>query len=189
VTDTRVRAMMLAVIGSLGLAILCVIVLDRIDSRFRYPEQVTHGLGLSILGAVPQARKRKGGPNPEETTQMVESFRELQLNVRTIFKGGPVVLAVTSPGPGDGKTFTTSNLALTFAEGGHRTLLIDGDVRRGTQNAVFSLPRKPGLTDYLAGRATREEVIHRTTYAGLDVLPCGTRMQDGRALRCAPPGL
>ena len=183
VTDTRRRMMMLAALGSFAVALLCAILLDRLDARVRYPEQVTQGLGLEILGAVPQAGRRKE-KTAEDIAQLGESFRELLLNVRNVIgQQSPLILAITSPGPGDGKTFTSSNLALRSADDGYRTLLIDGDVRRGTQHKVFGLKRKPGLTDYLAGRATLTDVLHvNPQYPKLHIVPCGTHMQDGPKL-------
>lgn len=182
VNDTRMRILMFAVLGSFGLALLCAVGLDRFDARVRYPEQVTQGLGLEILGAVPQTGRRKE-KTAEDVSQLAESFRELLLNLRNaITTEGPIIVAITSPGPGDGKTFTSSNLALRCADDGHRTLLIDGDVRRGTQHKVFGIKRKPGLTDYLAGRINRDELIHTTQFPTLHVVPCGTHMQEGPKL-------
>jgi succinoglycan biosynthesis transport protein ExoP len=181
VNDTRTRILLGAFLGSIGLGVVVSLLLDRWDSRVRYPEQVTQGMGLPILGAVPQTAL-KGRNAPEDITQVLESFRELRLNLRNAIGTSPLIVTVTSPGPGDGKTFTASNLALTFAEEGQRTLLIDGDIRRGGQHRVFSRPRKPGLTDYLAGSVNREAVILETSKPGLHLITCGTRTQDGPKL-------
>src|SRR2546425_9347863 len=54
-----------------------------------------------------------------------------------VYGPGPLVCTVTSPGSGDGKSFLSANLALTFAEGGHNTLLVDGDIRRGVLHRRF----------------------------------------------------
>jgi hypothetical protein len=136
------RSLLLSVL----LAGLIAILLDRLDRRFRYPEQVSDDLGLDILGAVPLLRSaRAHDVSPEEASQMVEAFRSIRLALRHTFASdGPVVVALTSPGMGDGKSFVSSNLAMSFAEAGHRTLLIDGDVRRGEQHATFNVDQKPG---------------------------------------------
>ena len=63
-----------------------------------------------------------------------EAFRALRLNVRYAAPQGHVALGVTSPGPGDGKSLVASNLALAFAQGGWKTVLVDADVRRGHLN-------------------------------------------------------
>ena len=95
---------------------------------------------------------------------------------------GPVVVAVSSPGPGDGKSFITANLAVTFADAGRRTLLVDGDLRRGAQHRLFGADRRPGLTDVLRGDVPLEAGLRPTGYDALTLLPCGVRTSDAPEL-------
>lgn len=180
--DPRPAVVLLASLGSLGLALLGVLFLDRADARFRYPEQVTHGLGLPILGVAPHVHRRNGTLRLDDATAVIEAFRGIRLNLQyAVGSSGPLAITVTSPGIGDGKSFIASNLALAFAEQGYRTLLLDGDVRRGTIHRVIGGSRKPGLTDYLAGRVDRDGIIQHTRYPHLDMIGCGTRSHE------APP--
>src|SRR5207247_2388349 len=72
------------------------------------------------------------GKREESAGQVIEALRGVRLSVAHRHGGaGPVIVTVTSPGRSDGKSFVASNLALAFADAGSRTLLIDGDVRRG----------------------------------------------------------
>ncbi|HEX6967041.1 MAG TPA: polysaccharide biosynthesis tyrosine autokinase [Gemmatimonadaceae bacterium] len=173
-------AVAMGLAGGIGLAFL----LDRVDPRIRYPEQVTHEMGLNILGAVPHIRKQKDGVlDPEETAQVIESFRTIRLNLAHEHMGGsPIIFTVTSPGPGDGKSLVSANLALSFAEAGYRTVLVDGDIRRGELHAMFGLDRRPGLTDYLIGEAPLDTVLRDSSHENLSVLPCGTRRHRGPEL-------
>jgi polysaccharide biosynthesis transport protein len=93
-----------------------------------------------------------------------------------------VLFTITSPGSGEGKSFVASNLALAFAHGGHRTLLIDGDLRRGSLYRVLNTQRKPGLTDVLHGDVPPGQAIQATPYPSLSFVGCGTRMPDGPEL-------
>jgi Mrp family chromosome partitioning ATPase len=122
-----------AIVASLGGALGLALLLDHTDPRFRYPEQVTSDLGLTILGAVPSIKRaRSGEPNPEEAAQVIEAFRTIRMSLSNSYAGaGSIAFAVSSPGPGDGKSLVSSNLALSFAEAGYRTVLVDGDTRRG----------------------------------------------------------
>jgi capsular exopolysaccharide synthesis family protein len=95
---------------------------------------------------------------------------------------GPLLVTITSPGTRDGKSFISSNLALSFAEAGFRTLLIDGDVRRGELDRLLSTRRKPGLTDRLANRITIDRLVQPTAYARLSFIGGGTRMQNAPEL-------
>lgn len=168
---------------SIGLAIL----FDHLDKRFRYPEQVMNELGLTILGAVPAIRKLKNGTRaPEEASQVIEAFRTVRLALTHSYgTAGPIMLTVSSPGPGDGKSLVSSNLALSFAEAGYNTLLVDGDIRRGELHRMFDIDRQPGLLDYLTKEANLEDVI-RHPQRGLALIPCGTRRHLGPELLGSP---
>jgi polysaccharide biosynthesis transport protein len=185
----RLQMFMMFVLGSLGIAVAAPLVLDRMDSRLRYPEQVTDELGLPILGAVPHvgngSRRLRGGEELQRDMMngAVEALREIRLNVAHAFgTAGPLLTTVTSPGVGDGKSFITVNLALAFADLGHRTLIIDGDIRRGQLHRMLGVVRVPGLTDFLAGSATAEDIVQSTAWDSLDLIACGTRMQAGPEL-------
>lgn len=171
--NTAPRLIAMAIFAGLAAAIGLAIILDSMDKRIRYPEQATKDLGLTIAGTVPLLPK--GGvasQTPEQLTQLVESFRTLRMNVMHS-SGGNVSLAVSSPSPGDGKSFIASNLAMSFADAGFRTLLVDGDTRRGTLHEMFDLPRAPGLTDYLAGEVDQNEIIKPTGHEKLQLIPSG----------------
>lgn len=183
-SNTAPRIIFMGVAGSIGFALVLAILLDRIDKRFRYPEQVSHELGLTILGAVPVIRRESRGlRSPTETAQIVEAFRSIRLNLSHSFPSGqPIVVTVTSPGPGDGKSLISANLAISFAEAGHETLIIDGDSRRGEQHKTFQVARRPGLLDYLDQGLELDSIIYRTQHERLAVLPSGSRMARGPEL-------
>jgi capsular exopolysaccharide synthesis family protein len=168
---------------SLGLALALAVLLDRLDKRFRYPEQVTRELGLSILGAVPAIKRIRGEQSPEEAAQVVEAFRTIRMNIAHAYgAAGPVMLTVSSPSPGDGKSLVASNLALSFAEAGYRTLLVDGDIRRGELHRMFDVERRPGLLDQLSSQASLDAVLRPTSHQNLTLIPCGTRHHHGPEL-------
>lgn len=167
----------------LGLAIL----LDRLDRRFRYPQQATGELGLQVLGAVPridQSRRQ----TPEQAAMMLEAFRTLRMNVRYACAPttGKVVLTVTSPGSGDGKSLVSANLALSLAEGGLRTVLIDGDLRRGQLHTTFGVDGDRGLTEYLEGTSLLAEALQTTHHDNLSLITAGTRHLRAPELLATP---
>ena len=186
--NTGPMLVLLGALVSLGLGAGLALALDRVDGRFRYPSQVTGDLGLEILGAVPSIRSvRAERRNPEETAQLVESFRSIRLNLCHAFGGpGPIVVTVSSPGVGDGKSLVCANLAMSFAESGARTVLVDGDIRRGGLHAMFGTTRRPGLIDYLAGESPIEAVLRPTGYDRLVFVPGGSRRQRGPELLSSP---
>jgi polysaccharide biosynthesis transport protein len=184
----------LSVITSLGLAVIGVTIRDRVDSRVRYPEQITREMRLPILGALPHVGSRfpyvtqkfpQGARDP--SIDAMEALRGLRVRVLHAHgSDGALPLTITSPAPGEGKSFVSVNLALSFAYAGYKTLLIDGDVRRGALHRSLNGQQRPGLTDVLAGECTLEAAIQSTEYPSLTFLSSGTRMQRAPELLMAP---
>ena len=173
-----------AVLGGLVLGLLLAFLIDRVDQRFRYPEQAKNDLGLDVLGTVPRLRSAKRGvSDPEEAAQVLESFRLIRLNVRQAAEDATsLALTVSSATAGDGKSLVASNLAVSFAEAGHRVLLVDGDIRRGALHEAFGVAQRPGLADVLAGNATRKDAVRSTQHRNLSLLPCGSRSRQAPEL-------
>jgi uncharacterized protein involved in exopolysaccharide biosynthesis len=145
---------------------------ERLRTSIRGQEEVS-ALGLPILGVVPRLASGKNGSSAKDAGPVVEAMRGIRLNlVHTHGAAGTLMTTITSPDPSDGKSFVSANLALAFAHGGERVLLIDGDLRRGSLHRVMGRDRKPGLTDLLTGDAKREQVVRTTDYPGLDFIPC-----------------
>ena len=184
VTNTVPQILAIAILGSLALGLLLAFLIDRVDQRFRYPEQAKNDLGLDVLGTVPRLRSaNRGVSDPEEAAQVLESFRLIRLNVRQAAEdAASLALTVSSATAGDGKSLVASNLAVSFAEAGHRVLLVDGDIRRGALHAAFGVPQLPGLADVLAGNASRKEAVRPTQHRNLSLLPCGARSRQAPEL-------
>lgn len=183
-TNTSTRIILMAFAASVGLGLALALVLDQVDRRFRYPEQAKDELGLEIVGFVPRIRRRRdGSTDPFEAAQVVEAFRAIRLHLTHSLDGPQsAVLTVTGPGEGDGKSLVASNLAMSFAEAGYRTLLVDGDVRRGALHSTFGLAVKPGLLDYLGGKSEFDNVVRPTTYENLSLIASGEKHRRGPEL-------
>jgi polysaccharide biosynthesis transport protein len=181
--SAKIKLLLMFLAGSLGLGVGGAILLDRLDPKVRYPDQVSADLGLPILGAVPFVRNADAGKSPEVANHAIEAFREIRMNA-TYAHGtaGPTVFAVSSAEAGDGKSFVSSNLALSFAQQGHRTLVIDGDIRRGRLHHFLKGVRTPGLSDLLAQRVTLHEVLQKTEVPHVTIIGSGTRMHVGPEL-------
>ncbi|MDW7996864.1 MAG: CpsD/CapB family tyrosine-protein kinase, partial [Bacteroidota bacterium] len=83
------------------------------------------------------------------------------------------LVVITSSIPQEGKTTTTVNVAITFAQAGYRTLLIDADLRRPSAHNVFGFGREPGLVNVLIGQLPAEQACRPTGIQNLDILTCG----------------
>jgi capsular exopolysaccharide synthesis family protein len=188
IRNTAPRLVLLGLFGGLGVSVVGAVLLDRIDRRVRYPQQVTRDLGLGILGVVPRLKQRRGRPDPADAAQVVEAFRTVRLNLAHAYgTAGPIIFTISSPGPGDGKSFLSGHLARAFADTGRRTLLIDGDTRRGVLHRTLRTRRKPGLLDLLAGMVSPDQIIQATDHPCLWFIGGGTRKADAPELLGAPP--
>lgn len=181
------------ILGAIAFAVvlgaMLAILLDGVDKRFRYPQQVTDELNLFILGVVPVIDSKAGRKrSADQAAQVVEAFRSIRMNVRyAADPNRPLTMTITSPGPNDGKSLISSNLALSFAEAGMRTLLIDGDLRRGELAKTFGLTKKPGLVEYLDGTALIAEVLQPVqSHANLTVIQAGARRRRAPELLATP---
>jgi capsular exopolysaccharide synthesis family protein len=180
-SDYGPLVVLLSVLTSFGVAVVGVTLRDRVDPKVRYPEQITNELRLPILGALPHLPRRahRGREGAAEIAEsVIEAVRGLRVRVLHAYGGrGPLLLTVTSPGVGEGKSFVAANLALSYAHAGYETLLIDGDVRRGTLHRLLGVSRRPGFTDILSGRVPQEAALRNTSEARLSFIPAGTWMQ------------
>lgn len=107
-----------------------------------------------------------------------EAYRALRTNITfSRAEEPPQVVVVTSAMPGDGKSTSASNLAITLAQQGTNALLIDADLRRGVLHELFEMPQSPGLAHLLLSRATLNEAIRSINVSesgvSLDVMPSG----------------
>lgn len=187
VKDTALRLLLLSVVCGLGVSAGAAILLDKADPRFRYPEQVTHEMGLTILGTLPHLRAARRSDLWRENAPFVESLRAIRVNLLYAYGvAGPITLTITSPGSADGKSLLSMTLAQVFAESGRRTVIIDGDLRRGMLYRRFHGVRTPGLSEVLRGEVGVEAAIQRTAFDRLDMLSCGVRTHDAPELLGSP---
>ncbi len=104
-----------------------------------------------------------------------EAYRSLRTSLMYSTAGEQIKsILVSSPGPGEGKTTTIANLAITYANLGKKTLLLDTDLRRPVIHRVFNVNRDPGITHYLSG-ATDDfnSLVKKTEIKNLYVVPAG----------------
>ena len=167
-----------------GLTIGCAIayLLFALDGSFKTVDETEIKTGLSVIAAVPKAKKKKFGQKslalvsaPRST--LAEAFRSLRtaLFVRGADSAAPKVTLFTSAVPSEGKSFCASNYAVALAQQECKTLIIDADLRKPRVGKAFDLDAKTvGLTDCLSGSSTVKDAVHPTTVKNLFVMPAGS---------------
>lgn len=118
----------------------------------------------------------------EPESLVSEVFRSLRTNIQFMSTNKKLkTLLVTSTFPGEGKSWVTSNLSVTFAKAGNKIILIDADMRKGRQFTIFGISPKPGLSNILTELDTQnleeiemEKYIQKTEIENLSIISAGS---------------
>ena len=174
----------LSLLGGAGLAFLA----EATDKSFRTLEEIRRRLGLPVMACIPfitadAARKKVavGGTfdpmliaHYQPKSIVAEAYRGIRTALYFSDGGaGHKVVQFTSPAAGDGKSTVTANVAVSIAQSGKRTLLIDADLRKPRVQQIFSLTAPVGLTSVISGEAEYVDAIQRSCVPNLSFLPCG----------------
>lgn len=183
--NKRLNAMLGLIVG-LGLGLTLSFLLEYLDTSLRSIEEVETKLQTVVLGAVSTLEQKSDRQAADDESGrlvthnaprsvVAEAYRTIRTNIGFAAVGSPLqTIVVTSSGPQEGKSTTASNLAITLAQSGKRTLVLDADLRRPVLHKVFGVDRGVGLTDHLAGSASLEEIVHETEIEGLSVISSGS---------------
>ncbi len=177
-----------AVFAGSGVSLLIEILSDSIEDE----KNITDNFDLQVLGSISVIpsngerrtrrdeseehidRQKKLLINFSEQSPIAELYRTIKTSILFVAQDEHKhIFVVSSAVPDEGKTITTANLAISIAQGGKQVLLIDADLRRPTQHAMWGILQEPGLTDFLFGKASSEQVIRETRQDNLFVLPAG----------------
>jgi tyrosine-protein kinase Etk/Wzc len=185
-------SLLLAIAGLLGLSLGSALIFLRhsLQRHDNYPALLEYQVGLPLFAAIPHSKKQRRlaklidqGKDREPGILVsqdpldisVESLRGLRTTLEaTLASDMSKVIMVSSPAPGMGKSFVSTNLSALLASIKKRVLIIDADMRNGRLHETFSVSKQPGLSDLLAGRATLGEVIVSLPDVGVDLIPRGS---------------
>ena len=157
-----IRNLVLGAVVGLILGVGLALLRETLDTRLRSRQDIERLVpGYPVLGAVPDGldkrtlrmgRQAALVAREYQNSPAAEAYRSLRTGLTFLnADGARHVVQVSSSGPGEGKTTTAINMAITIAASGQRVLLIDADLRRPRVHEVFRVPRASGLTDVLAG--------------------------------------
>lgn len=186
--DWRINLVIGAMMGFF-LSIVLVVILELSDTTIKSQDDVETYIGATFLGLIPmidlhkndaakltpkQQRERDLFVFDNPKSSHAESCRFIRTNLIFMSPDQPLrTLLITSPGPGEGKTTTAISLAVTMAQSGSRTLLVDTDMRRPRIHRSFNLSNEVGLSTLIVGESTIEQAVQKTVEPNLDVIVCG----------------
>src|SRR5262249_43987004 len=171
------RDLMVSTFAGLILAVGIGFGFEYMDNRIKAPQELRVDLGLAFLGMVPafNVKGSSGLISDEVPGNFMEAIKSVRTNVLfSMADDGWKSIAVTSAGPGEGKSMMSSNLSVALAQTGLRVLMIDADMRRPRVHEIFNLPQEPGLSNLLVGDCKPSEGIRRVgNVPNLWILPSG----------------
>ncbi|HEY9247777.1 MAG TPA: polysaccharide biosynthesis tyrosine autokinase [Rariglobus sp.] len=174
----------LGFVGGLGLGLAFAFFVAFIDDRVKSSFDIEAVVGLPLIGIIPQIKKMEQPDKAQivinnADRQVCEAFLTLHssLRLKDESKNAQCILT-TSTIPGEGKSFTTTNLALTFAAHGERVAIVDCDLRKPNIHKSFRLENRKGVIDICAGTATIDDVVIRGVHPNLDIIPTGGRAKN-----------
>ena len=189
--------LMVGILLGLGFGFTVAVLIEYFDKTIKSIEQVERR-GLSVLSIIPaikkdntnlKRRKRYNFKNKDieklqrrlithedPKSPISEAYRSLRtslLYTSNNTKNKCQVILVSSSGPGEGKTTTIANLAITYANLGKKVLLVDSDLRKPVVHKVFKLDKTPGLTSFLSENNSNDKIIKNTDIDNLSVVTSG----------------
>ncbi|MDP3147681.1 MAG: polysaccharide biosynthesis tyrosine autokinase [Ignavibacteria bacterium] len=179
----RLLIVLVGTILGLGFGLGYAFLRNYFDNTVKSPEDLKDR-NINVIGWVPQIQSLDKSISKDlefiiynkPDSVPSEAFRALRTRVQfsKVDQGNMKVIHITSSTPGEGKTLIASNLAGSFAQANHKTLLMDCDLRKPRVHALFGLTRQPGLVEHLFDQVDLATIIKPSKLANLDVITVGT---------------
>jgi tyrosine-protein kinase Etk/Wzc len=148
---------------------------DFLNNKFSQSEEIEDYAKLPMLGKIFHSyRHSTTVVNDHPNSSVTECFRAIRNNFQFFSEGGKKqIILVTSSASGEGKTFCSINLASVFALNGHKTIILEFDLRRPKIHQEFGSSNMIGITSYLIDKAVIEDIIMPTHIENLDLVSAG----------------
>ena len=163
-----------------GLAGILLALMFMMNHKVSTADEIEEAYTPPVLSSVVRSKKKNKDPqiyllDEKSPMETAESYAKLRMNLLyTLVNKENKVIAVTSAISGEGKSTITANLAIACAMSGKRVLLIDADMRRASQQAIFGYDQKiPGLSDVLIGKSKWWDVVLTDYRNNLNIMPTG----------------
>jgi len=178
---SRLALTLFAVLGGACAPAACIIALDVPARRINHPHELSRGLGLPVIGSMPlippRAIQRLDSPSKRYRAWQIRLTESIDgIAARILCKSDlePCrAIMVTSAVGGEGKTTLATQLAMSLARAGRRTVLVDFDLRQPAFDGIFGLPLEPGVCDALRRKNAVPELIHSNVAENLSVITAG----------------
>lgn len=177
VSPQPVRNIALALLLGLLLGLAAAVARDFLDNTIKEVSDLGQASDAPLLATIGYDASAKRSPlitSLDSHAPRVEAFRVLRTNLQFVDVDSPdKVFVVTSPLPGEGKTTTAVNLAITMAQSGRSTVLVECDLRRPRAGIALAMDSSIGVTTILLGKVTLEDAVQKHDASDLHVIGSG----------------
>lgn len=160
----------------LGLGIAWAFLRHSLDRTVKLPRELEELTGAPTLGVVlfDSSAKKRPLSALDTTSVLSEGYRMIRTNMKFVdVDNPPKVITITSTSPGEGKTTTACNLAITYAQAGYKVCLVEADLRRPRVVQTLEIDGTVGLTNVLSGETSLDDATQEWNRGLLQVLPPG----------------
>lgn len=173
VSPSKSTALGLALMLGLVLPLAIILVLDFFNDRIMDLEELKRLSPIPVLSTLPTSKRQRINQDADRSV-LAEGFRTARINLQYLnLDTDRQVVGITSSTSGEGKTFCSVNLATVMALGNQRTLLMDADMRKPKVHERLGMEVGEGLSSFLIGAASVDQIIRKTDIPGLDVITAG----------------
>lgn len=176
----------------LGLAVICALALsvgfvsgkDLLNRKILFRSEIDSYTTIPVVAEIPNVKKKESLlHNKSHGSIAAEQFRQLRAAIGLYNSSlNQKRLLVTSSISGEGKSYISTNLAVSFAISGKKVALIDLDIRNPKVTSVMGLLGQAGIVEFLTGKKTAKEIINKTEYENLSVIGAGGRSDEAMEL-------
>ena len=175
ISPKQSRNTMIAIALGLLIPLALIFIIDFFNQSINDLQEIKTLTSVPVMGLIGHNEKDSEVPVAESpASPLSESFRALRTNLHYILRDkSKKIINVTSTISGEGKTFVSANLAIIIAHTGKKVLLMGVDLRKPKINKIFSINNSYGISTYLIGDSSYEDIIHPTSVNNLYIAPSG----------------
>jgi capsular exopolysaccharide synthesis family protein len=175
---------LLAILLGLMIPTIYIILKNFFNEKITSIYDIEHLINRSVLSVIyTNYQKTESVVKESPGSSIAESFRNLRSSLFIRFRKEPLkVILITSAQPQDGKSFICANLAASIASVGHKTIVVDCDLRRPTLHEKFKIDNSVGLSQYMINHTPKEEIIFKSDIENLSIVPAGPVLPNSSEL-------
>jgi capsular exopolysaccharide synthesis family protein len=173
IKPARKMVVIIALLIGLAIPLIIILIVDFFNDSVTDLDQLKRLSPIPVLATIPGSKRKRVMPD-EPKSLLAESFRTARINLQYLNPSAKrQVVGFTSSTSGEGKTFCALNLATVMALSGKRVVVVDADMRRPRVAETLELTAAKGLSTYLIGECTVDQIVQRTDIPGMDVITAG----------------